>query len=563
MSEGAYASSPPVQPTTTQRDKEVNKPQGKGFQDVGASEMPKTPVLIAEKLVESPSSVNLSSKRTQSPVAVEHPPNPITNNLTCPFASMKHSHVGDSQRTWSPHGTITPRPDPHPAVSNHEQAVEDPITAESRYTGASSPPPSANGSNFKCPIRFLDQHSPEAVAEYFEHHKHEIPRSHEVCVRRYQSNTESIRQLDAKYGNLVTMIRDLGIKHQSLLPNHESLSPVVNNSMERVKKWADNINDSDVESDALSKSGLSQPPFEEVKVGESADMPWGVRVPIEIRRTESTPSARDLRDGLSCQAVLSVEAEKDPSSRLVTAEEIISPNDGRIYCPKSTCLNNIANEFKTWDQLAFHILDGHSWKQREPETEFLDGHEQPPREPEIMSLNRHEQTSYESETGHLGGQKRSHKPKTGSREVQDRKTSEPGTRSPNEHVGTPYESETKFLDEQVRTFQKPRIRSQNRYEQSYRSDTRPPDEHPSTTHEHEPKPRSGYNWVRCEPETIPRASKQPSELRVPMSARPRATERPQMVFTGPVFIGYGAEQAAAIMRQYGSGIGSSANQYED
>ena len=39
-----------------------------------------------------------------------------------------------------------------------------------------------------CPIRFLDQHSPEEVATYFERHKHELPRSHEVCVKRYQSN---------------------------------------------------------------------------------------------------------------------------------------------------------------------------------------------------------------------------------------------------------------------------------------------------------------------------------------------------------------------------------------
>ncbi|KAK3060873.1 hypothetical protein LTR53_019968, partial [Teratosphaeriaceae sp. CCFEE 6253] len=30
-----------------------------------------------------------------------------------------------------------------------------------------------------CPIRFMDQHSPEEVATYFEKHKHELPRSHE------------------------------------------------------------------------------------------------------------------------------------------------------------------------------------------------------------------------------------------------------------------------------------------------------------------------------------------------------------------------------------------------
>lgn len=560
MSEGSSASSPPAQPPILRREKEVKKSQGVGlrFQDVGTAEIPKTPVLMVEKRAESPSSVHLSFKKIHPTAVVEDPPNATTNNLACPFASMKPSHVGDSQRTWSPHGTFTPRPDPYPTLSNHEQAVEDPIAAESRHTGASSPPPSANGSTSKCPIRFLDQHSPEEVAEYFKHHKHEIPRSHEVCVRRYQSNTESIRQLDAKYGNLVTMIQDLGIKHQSLLPNHELLSPMVNNSMERVKKWADTINDSDVDSDAHGKSGLSQPPFKEVQVGESADMPWGVRVPIEIRRTESTPSARDLRDDISCRAALSKEPEKELSSRHVAAEKESSPSASRIYCPGPVCLNNLANEFQTWDQLAFHILNGHSWKHCEPEPGSLDGLEHPPFERENMSLNRHEQTSYESETRPLDGHRRSPEPETRSHDGHDRAPIEAGIRSLNEHAGTSYESETKPPERQARTFRQPSTRSQPDHERSYASETRPPGKHTSTARAPDPSPRSGYRWVRCEPDPAPQASKRTS-----VSARPRAMERPQMVFTGPVFIGYGAEEAAAIMRDYGSGMGSGGNRYED
>ena len=37
-------------------------------------------------------------------------------------------------------------------------------------------------------------------------------------MRRYQSNEEQIRQLDAKYGNLVSMIQGLGAKHKEMLP---------------------------------------------------------------------------------------------------------------------------------------------------------------------------------------------------------------------------------------------------------------------------------------------------------------------------------------------------------
>jgi len=60
----------------------------------------------------------------------------------------------------------------------------------------------------------MDQHSPEEIAKYFENHKHEIPRSHAICVNRFQRNGESMRQIDEKYGNLVNMIQGLGQKHK-------------------------------------------------------------------------------------------------------------------------------------------------------------------------------------------------------------------------------------------------------------------------------------------------------------------------------------------------------------
>jgi len=77
-------------------------------------------------------------------------------------------------------------------------------------------------------------------ARYFETHKHEIPRSHEICVKRYQRNEADIRKLDAKYGSLVNMIQGLGQKHQPMLPTkeeEESLE-VEQVSNERVENWA-------------------------------------------------------------------------------------------------------------------------------------------------------------------------------------------------------------------------------------------------------------------------------------------------------------------------------------
>ncbi|KAI9801422.1 MAG: hypothetical protein M1825_003402 [Sarcosagium campestre] len=218
--------------------------------------------------------------------------------LQCPFASMNvprpkhHPPLGWSASSLSTRrGTEMP-PTPSELSANLTVPSVDPIEADHRNK-EQSPPPSANGSASKCPIRFLDQHSPEEVAEYFEKHKHEIPRSHEVCVKRYQSNEASIRQLDAKYGDLVSMIQGLGVKHQPLLPIDGQDEAVTasgeKQANERVSKWAASVSNSsmcsgraDVQSVQDEPSGRENQfdrPLKPVRVGESPSRPWGISVP--------------------------------------------------------------------------------------------------------------------------------------------------------------------------------------------------------------------------------------------------------------------------------------------
>jgi hypothetical protein len=168
-----------------------------------------------------------------------------------------------------------------------------------------SPPPSQSGSAAKCPIRYLDQHSPEEVARYFETHKHEIPRSHEVCVKRYQRNEDDIRKLDAKYGNLVSMIQGLGQKHQPMLPaNQEEKSvdqELERTSNERVENWAqavsvDGVGHEEAEpQEEEDRESRFDRPLKEIRVGESPSRPWGISVPIFdpplVERTASPPPA--------------------------------------------------------------------------------------------------------------------------------------------------------------------------------------------------------------------------------------------------------------------------------
>lgn len=100
--------------------------------------------------------------------------------------------------------------------------AEDPICAAlaeestSQHGGTSS-----GGAAPRCPIRFLDQHSPEEVAHYVETHKHQLPRSHAICLKRYNKDEVQTRKMDAKYGNLVNMISGLGQFHQPMLASAE------------------------------------------------------------------------------------------------------------------------------------------------------------------------------------------------------------------------------------------------------------------------------------------------------------------------------------------------------
>lgn len=180
-------------------------------------------------------------------------------------------------------------------------------------TGPSAPP-SVEGSAPLCPIRFLNQHSPEEVAKYFESHKHEVPRSHAVCVKRYQSNDAQIRQLDAKYGSLVNMIQGLGEKHQPMLPEVDDEVVVDEDGQvvpeSRVQNWAkavsvsleDNVDEpqtAPMEDDDDRLSHFDRP-LKDVRVGESPSRPWGITVPERyatksgVLSTRSDPTASPL-----------------------------------------------------------------------------------------------------------------------------------------------------------------------------------------------------------------------------------------------------------------------------
>lgn len=232
------------------------------------------------------------------------------SKLGCPFASgsARGSPLAtprSSTSRLSLRGRRSKRP-----------SFTDPIRAEicSNDPASATASVAASGSAAVCPIRFLDQHDPEEVAKYFEKHKHELPRSHEVCITRFQSNQESIEQLDRKYGNLVNMIQGLGQKHQAWLP--EDPDDVIEEEPEveanistdakadsKVQNWATAVSASlhdgtpppeteEPEEHAMDETRTAHfdRPLKEVRVGESPSRPWGISIPAKYTNAESSSS---------------------------------------------------------------------------------------------------------------------------------------------------------------------------------------------------------------------------------------------------------------------------------
>jgi hypothetical protein len=229
------------------------------------------------------------------------------SKLGCPFASGsgRHSALVTPRSSTSRMSLRGPR--------SKRPSFNDPIRAEiCANAPVSTSGGSADGSAAVCPIRFLDQHKPEEVAQYFENHKHEIPRSHEVCIKRFQSNADSIRQLDAKYGSLVNMIQGLGMKHQPWLPKDpedvEDEPFLEGESDEKVEKWAKavsaSLQDGQPEQEPESpphvldetRTAHFDRPLKEIRLGESPTRPWGISVPSKYAKAdtasvESAPTA--------------------------------------------------------------------------------------------------------------------------------------------------------------------------------------------------------------------------------------------------------------------------------
>ncbi|KIW90304.1 uncharacterized protein Z519_08948 [Cladophialophora bantiana CBS 173.52] len=226
---------------------------------------------------------------------------PQTNGARCPM-SLRNGDPEDLERDFTTPGVQGTLGCPFAKMQNGpgSSAHADPIAAEFHQDTHSARSPNAEQRPGQCPIRFLDQHSPEEMAKYFENHKHEIPRSHEICVRRYQGNEISARQLDAKYGNLVNMIQGLGVKHKAYLPERDRIDE---HSTQAVEKWAENVSEAavappvpDVVPDEEPRLSHFEKPLREVRVGESPSRPWGISVPVD---KEPTPSALQDDDGVA------------------------------------------------------------------------------------------------------------------------------------------------------------------------------------------------------------------------------------------------------------------------
>jgi hypothetical protein len=263
----------------------------------------------------------------------------------------KASHNMDSEALehdfTTRNGTPSHLECPFAKITNGDPLKEtsDPIAAEFHGEGSvGSGTAYAQQNPNKCPIRYLDQHSPEEVAKYFENHKHEIPRSHAICISRYQQNDTKIRELDAKYGNLRDMIQSLGVQHQQYLSakdrQEHARRPSSPPGAVAVEQWAGNVSRRSAEADAapavaqIGETGAGDNekeervhnfdrPLREIRLGESPSRPWGIAVPLTQETAASAVPSDKVIEPLSLDrpnadhrsTAVGQKAEEKPAAR--------------------------------------------------------------------------------------------------------------------------------------------------------------------------------------------------------------------------------------------------------
>ncbi|KAK4145493.1 uncharacterized protein C8A04DRAFT_10568 [Dichotomopilus funicola] len=229
-------------------------------------------------------------------------------DLACPFSARPNQDVDGlpndggaervdvSQDPASPSTPAGPTQRPTPTTRPSDPICAAMLNDQTSAAAAAVPP--------SCPIRYLDKHTPEEIAQYVETHKHAIPRSHEVCVRRYQRNEDQIRKLDAKYGSLVNMVKDLSHLHRPMMPPSKAEQREADRaSNRRVEDWANTVvvgsspedgPDGETPNVDDDREGRFDRPMRDVRVGESPSRPWGISVPLEAGSQQPGPSAQGL-----------------------------------------------------------------------------------------------------------------------------------------------------------------------------------------------------------------------------------------------------------------------------
>jgi hypothetical protein len=233
--------------------------------------------------------------------------------LGCPFSNNRGTSTPRSSISRHSIGRRSKR------ASFHDPMKTDTMTIPSAVASAPRAPSIAVEDSVPlCPIRFLDQHSPEEVAKYFEDHQHELPRSHEICIKRFQDNEDALASLDSKYANIVTMVNDLGQKHQQMLPDPDDEGvEEVQGSVAKVTKWATAVSESggkDVPHDVQDeREQRFDRPLKDIRVGESPSRPWGIIVPNGIQADDDMVSKKSDPTAEPLEQHIPVIESKEPA----------------------------------------------------------------------------------------------------------------------------------------------------------------------------------------------------------------------------------------------------------
>ena len=163
-------------------------------------------------------------------------------------------------------------------------------------------------------------------------------------MKRFQQNEETLRSLDSKYANMISMVKELGKVHQPMLPNADDVAveddgEIIHNPTAKVESWAKAVSATAEDSEDIAPANEDEEresrfdrPLKDIRLGESPSRPWGIPIPEKYTSNgdaasqKSDPTASPLEPTLRDSVSPELPGKRCPFSSLLSKEAEVPLN---------------------------------------------------------------------------------------------------------------------------------------------------------------------------------------------------------------------------------------------